>query len=74
MKLSKSTIRIFGLCAFYLLYMFIGAAIFSSIEYPNEKQIIDKLKARRHEFLQKHKSCLNGNLKRLKKISKKLFF
>lgn len=42
---------------FYLVYLFIGAAIFSSIEYSNEKEIIDDLKSKRQQFYQKVKSC-----------------
>lgn len=67
-KINKSTIRIFGLCAFYLLYLFIGAAIFSSIEYSNEREIIENLKAKRQEFLQNHKKCLNGKQKKNKNL------
>lgn len=56
-KLNKTTIRLFGLIVFYLVYLFIGAAIFSSIEYSNEKEIIDDLKSKRQQFYQKVKSC-----------------
>ena len=59
-KINKATIRLFGLCVFYLLYLFIGAAVFSAIEYSNEREIIDNLKAKRQEFLQTHKDCING--------------
>jgi hypothetical protein len=37
-----------------------GAAIFSAIEYSKEKSTIDDLKAKRQEFLQKYKACING--------------
>jgi potassium channel subfamily K member 1 len=59
-KINKSTIRLICLCVFYLLYLFIGAAIFSAIEYSNEKDIIENLKSKRQEFFQKHKGCLTG--------------
>ncbi len=62
--IHKTTIRLFGLCVFYLLYLFIGAAIFSAIEYSNEKAIIDNLKSKRQEFLQKHSACINGKIKK----------
>ena len=59
-KINKSTLRLFGFCVFYLLYLFIGAAIFSAIEYSNEKEIIENLKAKRQDFFAKHRMCLNG--------------
>lgn len=61
-KINKTTIRLFGLIVFYLIYLFIGAAIFSSIEYSNEKQIIDELKATRQKFYSKVKSCVNDSV------------
>lgn len=60
-SVSQTTVRLFGLCMFYLIYLFIGAAIFSAIEYPNEKALIDQLKTKRHEFLQRNKKCLNDS-------------
>lgn len=62
LKISKNTWRLFGFCVFYLLYLFIGAAIFSAIEYSNEKDIIENLKAKRQEFFTKHRMCLNGKV------------
>jgi membrane-bound ClpP family serine protease len=58
--ISQVTIRLFGLCAFYVVYLFIGAAIFSAIEYDNEENLINELKLKRQEFLSKNKQCLNG--------------
>ena len=62
-NLDKNTLRLFGLCVFYVLYLFFGAAIFSFFEYANEKKIISELKSKRAEFLQMHKDCLNGKCK-----------
>lgn len=59
-KISQVTIRLFGLCAFYVVYLFIGAAIFSAIEYENEENLINELKLKRQEFLSKNRQCLNG--------------
>lgn len=56
---NKNTLRLFGLCGFYLFYLFFGAAIFSFFEYSNEKQIINDLKSKRSDFLENHKQCLN---------------
>lgn len=61
LNIKKATFRLFCLCIFYTLYLFIGAAIFSSIEYANEKEIIDNLKSKRQDFLQKHSPCLNDS-------------
>jgi potassium channel subfamily K protein 1 len=58
-KCSKSTLRSIGLCVFYILYLFLGAAVFSAIESSNEKQIIENVKAKRQEFLELHRQCLN---------------
>lgn len=58
-NVSQTTYRLCGLCIFYLIYLFIGAAIFSAIEYTNEKEMINQLKTKRHEFLQRNKKCLN---------------
>ena len=59
-SVSQTTVRLCGLCVFYLIYLFIGAAIFSSLEYANEKSLIDELKTKRQQFLLKNKPCLNG--------------
>ncbi len=58
MALSSTSMRLCALVVFYLVYLLIGAAVFSAIEYTNEKRLIDELRARRHEFLQKNKQCL----------------
>jgi hypothetical protein len=42
-----------------------GAAIFSAIEYSKEKNTIDDLKAKRQEFLQKYKACINGKYRKI---------
>jgi hypothetical protein len=58
--IKKATFRLLCLSIFYILYLFIGAAVFSSIEYSNEKKIIENLKSKRQDFLTKHSKCLNG--------------
>lgn len=60
-NVSQKTLRLCGLCVFYLIYLFIGAAIFSAIEYSNEKGLIEQLKTKRHQFLQQNKKCLNDS-------------
>lgn len=59
-SVSQTTVRLLGLCVFYLIYLFIGAAVFSAIEYSNERDLIEELKTKRLEFLQRNKKCLNG--------------
>lgn len=62
MAFEKTTVRLLILCLFYLIYLFIGAAIFSALEYSNEKITIENLRAKRQKFLQSHSKCLNGKL------------
>ncbi|XP_076311642.1 potassium channel subfamily K member 1-like [Tachypleus tridentatus] len=57
MFISKSNTRLIVLTAFYLLFLVIGASIFSAIEAPKEIDIIRSLRNRRAKFLQDH-SCL----------------
>lgn len=45
-----------------MIYLFIGAAIFSSIEYSNERDIIDNLKSVRQQFVSKVKHCVNDSV------------
>jgi hypothetical protein len=49
---------VFGL--FYLLYLIIGASIFSAIEGPQEKALVKELKEQRALFLKDHSSCISG--------------
>lgn len=60
-KLSKTSMRLLGLCVFYVVYLLISAAVFSAVENSNEKSLIDELKIKRHEFLQRNKNCLNDS-------------
>ncbi|XP_078313806.1 potassium channel subfamily K member 1-like isoform X2 [Crassostrea virginica] len=50
-KLRKSTIRLLVLTLFYLLYLVIGASVFSAIEGPQERQLIKNVKKLRSDFL-----------------------
>ncbi len=59
--MEKSTIRLLALCIFYLIYLLIGAAIFSAIEYSNEQDLINELKETRQKFLSEN-NCLNGKI------------
>lgn len=60
MALSKSNIRLAILTAFYILFLIIGASIFSAIEAPQEINIIRNLKTKRAKFLREH-TCLTDD-------------
>lgn len=57
--MEKSTIRLLVLVVFYIIYLLIGAAIFSAIEYKNEQNLINDLKQKRAQFLSKNQACIN---------------
>ncbi|KAG8193361.1 hypothetical protein JTE90_022989 [Oedothorax gibbosus] len=60
MALSKSNVRLMLLTAFYLLFLVIGASIFSAIEAPIEIDIIRDLRNERAKFLSDH-TCLTDD-------------
>ncbi|XP_071043899.1 potassium channel subfamily K member 1 [Parasteatoda tepidariorum] len=57
MAISRSNFRLAILTAFYLLFLVIGASIFSAIEAPIEISIIRDLQNERAKFMRDH-SCL----------------
>ncbi|XP_048736882.2 potassium channel subfamily K member 1-like [Ostrea edulis] len=60
MKLRKSTIRLLALSLFYLLYLVIGASVFSAIEGPQERELIKSVKNLRSKFLTDN-TCLTDD-------------
>lgn len=46
--------RLAALCIAYLLYLFLGATLFSAIEHPEERALLEKLEQERKDFLAKH--------------------
>lgn len=60
--LSKSNIRLLLLVAFYVLYLVIGASIYSAIEGPQERVMVKNLRSKRVKFLEAHRHCLTGSL------------
>ena len=56
----SSTVRVFALTIFYLLYLIIGAAIFAAIEGPEETKLKQGLRKVRNDFKAAHKSCVGG--------------
>lgn len=59
MGLSRSTVRLLILAAFYVLFLVIGASIFSAIEEPKEIENIKKLRSLRTRFINDH-ACISG--------------
>lgn len=57
-KTKSSHIRLIVLCFFYLLFLVVGASIFSSIEGPLEREQVKKLRHVRSRFLQSNRRCL----------------
>ena len=43
----------------YLLYLFLGATVFSAIEHPIERKMLQDLEDQKAEFLGKNK-CIKG--------------
>eukprot|EP00096_Caligus_rogercresseyi_P013458 TRINITY_DN6105_c0_g1_i1.p1 TRINITY_DN6105_c0_g1~~TRINITY_DN6105_c0_g1_i1.p1 ORF type:complete len:393 (-),score=75.02 TRINITY_DN6105_c0_g1_i1:94-1272(-) len=57
-SLGTNNCRVLGLALFFILYLLMGAFVFSAIEAPIEKSEADSLKARKKDFLRMH-SCLS---------------
>ena len=51
--------RLLVIILVYLLYLFLGATIFSAIEHPIERDMIKDLEEERSKFL-KENSCVQG--------------
>jgi hypothetical protein len=47
------------LIIFYVIYIIIGAAVFSALEYENEQNLIEDLKNKRRAFLS-NRTCISG--------------
>ena len=57
--LNRSTARLLLLSAFYILFLVLGAAIFSAIEGPEEMQRVRQLRHLRKYFLLDNE-CVSG--------------
>lgn len=62
--LSPATVRLLVFVFFYVLFLAIGAYVFSAIEAPAEAARVRELKELRREFLYEHK-CVKGILIRI---------
>lgn len=60
MPQRKSNVRLFIFGLFYILYLVIGASIFSAIEGPQEQSLVKELKEQRELFLKNHHQCISG--------------
>lgn len=56
---SHPSVRTLAFVGFYLMYLVLGAAVFSAIEGPEEAQMGINLRRSRSMFLRKH-SCVPG--------------
>lgn len=59
---TKSTFKFTLLIIFVVVYVIIGALVFSGLEGPNEKRDIQRLKTLRAAFLQKHNCVTDEEL------------
>ncbi|XP_063241446.1 potassium channel subfamily K member 1-like [Bacillus rossius redtenbacheri] len=62
---SRSTARLLLLLFFYLLFLVLGAAIFSAIEAPEEAGRVKELRHLRSQFLVKHQCVPDADLEAL---------
>lgn len=59
-SLRTSNVRLFALAVFHVLYLIIGAAIFVSIEGPEETLLKQEIVMVRDDFKAQHKHCIPG--------------
>ncbi|CAG0921403.1 unnamed protein product [Notodromas monacha] len=57
-KLARSSLRLLLLTLFYLVFLVLGASIFSAIESPGELGLIKSLAATKRDFVSNH-YCLS---------------
>lgn len=58
-KMARSNLRLLAYTFFYIVFIILGAAIFSAIEAPDEMVRIRDLRKRRQKFLEDH-PCVVG--------------
>ncbi|KAK8382739.1 hypothetical protein O3P69_011348 [Scylla paramamosain] len=51
LKMAKSNVRLLGYSVLYLVFLVLGAAIFSAIEAPEETEMIRYIRRRKEQFL-----------------------
>lgn len=57
--IRRSTLRLFALFTLYIVFLILGAAVFSAIQDPEETRIVNDLRRAREKFLQLH-HCVDG--------------
>lgn len=70
---TKLNLLVFTLI--FLIYLFLGAHLFSFVEQPTEQMIINEMSKKRKDFLEKF-PCVQGlnNVMKEKKRTTNLFF
>ena len=59
LKMAKSNVRLLSYTVLYLVFLVLGAAIFSAIEAPEETEMIRYIRRRREQFLSNF-TCITG--------------
>lgn len=59
---STTTLNLIVFTLIFLIYLFLGAQLFSSIERPAEQIIIDEMSKTQQDFLEKY-PCVKGLLR-----------
>lgn len=56
----RGIVRLLLFIGGYVLFLLLGATVFSAIEGPKEFQMVQDLKSTRSRFLEEHKKCVTG--------------
>lgn len=59
LKMAKSNVRLLAYSVLYLVFLVLGAAIFSAIEAPEETEMIRYIRRRKEQFLANF-TCITG--------------
>jgi len=59
--MQTSNRRCLILVGFYIVYLVIGACVFSAIEAPVERERVSAVMKVRDEFLKDHETCMTGS-------------
>ena len=61
MKTKRGSIRLVVFFLFYVVFLLVGAAIFSAVEEPKEREMITELKELREKFFEKISAYVTGD-------------
>lgn len=59
---TRPSVKTLALVGFYIIYLVLGAAVFSAIEGPEESQMVIELRRSRSNFLKKN-PCVSGEFR-----------